>query len=74
VDINEDRGLPSQEPPGCEPQTHWEARVLAMEYALQEFVIMIGMEVPTARQPIIDWCKDWTKERDEIRNAFRVDK
>jgi len=45
-----------------------------MEYALQEFVIMIGMEVPTARQPIIDWCKDWTKERDEIRNAFRVDK
>ena len=74
LDLNEDRGIPSREPQGCEPQTHWEARVLAMEYALQEFAIMIGHAVPDARVPIIQWCQDWTDQRNKIREAFRTDK
>lgn len=74
MSIDPDRGIPSKEPPGCEPQTHWETRLLFMEYALQELVIKIGQAVPAAQEPLLQWCRDWTKQRDEIREAFRTDR
>ena len=63
----------NQEPPGCQPTTHWEERVLAMEYALQELVVLIGHHVPESRSEILKLCEDWTKSRDVLRAAFRTD-
>jgi hypothetical protein len=64
----------TKEPPGCEPKNHWEERVVVMEFALQELVIKLGGEIPSAQPLIIKWCQDWTKQRDALRQHHRTDK
>lgn len=66
--------MKTSEPPGCEPKTHWEERVVVMEYALQELVILVGLHVPSAREEFVKWCVEWTKQRDAIRAHHRTDK
>ena len=63
-----------QEPPGCKPKTHWEKRCIAMEWAIQDLIILIGHHVPESREEIVKWCEDWTKARDTLRREDRNDK
>lgn len=64
-----------QEPIGCEPATHWEERVLAMEFFVQEFFMIVGSNQPkTDQAKLIKLAEVWTVDRDRIRAQWRMDK